>query len=909
MKKQLIFVGIILLFHHFAQSQATNGATSNNNYFGGNYLGWDGSNGANPLLIKTNNITRLHINGSTAGYGVNTSGFMGLGISAPAAPLHIVGQGQQNAQGWTRGLTLTNQGTITWDGGGGQGFFMAHPSNNPGGNFYAGRVAGLNASDIVDYTYTISVNTQLGINPLGTVDFYKNVLVYDAANERRLAVNVLNPLRAAHFYDGGSNNSTDAQLRLSSVSGDVDFRSSNLGQLHILPSGNKVAINTTTPATATIDVAGDARIRNVASIPNPDAIIVGAEAIPGNPNDMNLRRLDFPPNPNWVLFGDGTWGPLPIVPPSPSVLANNGCSKIGNTIQWGEVYNSPPLVPLLNDREIVMDDHNVVFSGKGRVGIGQSFPNLPTEQLDVVGNGRFRLLPNIINQANSAVNKVVMVDNNGVLRWKDLSSFSGVSNAVNGAWINGLNQVEWGTNPLDHDTEIPMNGKNVAFTNLPGGSSLTNNFKIGGDATPLPVKLTVLNDVESIGALIVSNSSIFGGTTRSGVVGVSENAFIPTGVVGKGLNGVRVYGVQGSGTNGSVESIGVYGFATTSLGNGSIYGGKFRAESSTIDVNYGVHAHATGSPKTNIGGYFTAQGGTMSIGVYGEANSSDPGATVWAGYFAGPIQTTGSSIPSDNQFKTNINPIQSAESILVQINPVTFNYLQSGNAQYLHFDSDNKFGMIAQEVEQILPELVRVVTHPAKLDSLGNVVVPEFEYKTLNYEAFIPILIKGFQEQDARIDSLTNINYTVNNNNDSLEQVVSDLNARLTQLENCLSNILPALCNANSMAVQSTPEEAQKQLEKTINVTLSNRNNIVLNQNVPNPFAESTVITYSIPATVQKAQIHFYDGTGKLISSVEIAERGNGQLNVFANDLSSGVYTYSLVADGQIVATKRMMKQ
>jgi hypothetical protein len=60
---------------------------------------------------------------------------------------------------------------------------------------------------------------------------------------------------------------------------------------------------------------------------------------------------------------------------------------------------------------------------------------------------------------------------------------------------------------------------------------------------------------------------------------------------------------------------------------------------------------------------------------------------------------------------------------------------------------------------------------------------------------------------------------------------------------------------------------------------------------------------------VKKAQIHFYDANGKLINSVEIQERGLGQINVFANDLSTGMYTYTLVADGQIVATKKMMKQ
>ena len=91
-------------------------------------------------------------------------------------------------------------------------------------------------------------------------------------------------------------------------------------------------------------------------------------------------------------------------------------------------------------------------------------------------------------------------------------------------------------------------------------------------------------------------------------------------------------------------------------------------------------------------------------------------------------------------------------------------------------------------------------------------------------------------------------------------------------------------------------------------VQLSNRNSIILNQNVPNPFAESTVITYSVPATVQRAQIHFYDMNGILINSVDITERGEGQLNVYGNDLSSGIYTYSLVADGKVVSTKKMMK-
>lgn len=39
-----------------------------------------------------------------------------------------------------------------------------------------------------------------------------------------------------------------------------------------------------------------------------------------------------------------------------------------------------------------------------------------------------------------------------------------------------------------------------------------------------------------------------------------------------------------------------------------------------------------------------------------------------------------------------------------------------------------------------------------------------------------------------------------------------------------------------------------------------------------------------------------------------ITKKGRGQLNVFASDLSSGMYTYSLVVDGKTIDTKKMVK-
>lgn len=78
---------------------------------------------------------------------------------------------------------------------------------------------------------------------------------------------------------------------------------------------------------------------------------------------------------------------------------------------------------------------------------------------------------------------------------------------------------------------------------------------------------------------------------------------------------------------------------------------------------------------------------------------------------------------------------------------------------------------------------------------------------------------------------------------------------------------------------------------------------------VPNPFAEQTVITYNIPQNTGFAQLLFYDMNGRQIKAVDITTKGKGQLNVFANDLTNGIYSYTLIVDGRIIDTKKMVKQ
>jgi len=177
----------------------------------------------------------------------------------------------------------------------------------------------------------------------------------------------------------------------------------------------------------------------------------------------------------------------------------------------------------------------------------------------------------------------------------------------------------------------------------------------------------------------------------------------------------------------------------------------------------------------------------------------------------------------------------------------------------------------------VLPDAVKNVVHPARFDSLGNETHPEINFLAVNNSDLIPFLVAAIKEQQQNIEALQ-------------AQV----------------NILNGGGNRHG---QNNSEEEKENDESTIDVHLANAKAIILNQNVPNPFAEQTTISYFITDDVKQAQIYFYDNRGVILKIVDVNEKGAGQLNVFADDLSSGNYRYTLIADGKVVESKTMVKQ
>jgi hypothetical protein len=92
---------------------------------------------------------------------------------------------------------------------------------------------------------------------------------------------------------------------------------------------------------------------------------------------------------------------------------------------------------------------------------------------------------------------------------------------------------------------------------------------------------------------------------------------------------------------------------------------------------------------------------------------------------------------SDKRLKTNINTIENAVEIVQQLRGVRFNWNEEARKINEHVDLEKKeIGVIAQEIEEHLPEIVK--------KGLSD-------YKAIRYEKITPVLIEAIKEQQQQI--------------------------------------------------------------------------------------------------------------------------------------------------------------
>ena len=198
-----------------------------------------------------------------------------------------------------------------------------------------------------------------------------------------------------------------------------------------------------------------------------------------------------------------------------------------------------------------------------------------------------------------------------------------------------------------------------------------------------------------------------------------------------------VYAVRGEATNG----VGVYGLSTGTGAAG----------------NYGVYALSSG--------YYGSYGRSTSAsfgGILGyDHTPSAYGIVGYIGYGLytnASIYVNGTTYSSDARLKENVVPITGALAKLAQLNPVSFDWKANSNRGKIAGRKNvPDYGVIAQEVEPILPEVVFEAKSPPRIKEDTSETTIEEEigtHKGVDYSRFIPFLIAAIKEQQSIIDTL-----------------------------------------------------------------------------------------------------------------------------------------------------------
>lgn len=221
---------------------------------------------------------------------------------------------------------------------------------------------------------------------------------------------------------------------------------------------------------------------------------------------------------------------------------------------------------------------------------------------------------------------------------------------------------------------------------------------------------------------------------------------------------------------------------------------------------------------------------------------------------------------SDSTTKENIQPVQSGLESIMQLNPCS--YQMKSNSLKKSNILKRRFGFLAQEVKEILPEIT---------DSAKGIML-------VDYNQIIPLLVDAIKEQNQIIVNLqqkmdeyiNEVSYCCDKNNSTKRLVKGNNNS-----ENSISNVFTSKLNQTEIGT--------------------------LYQNNPNPFSEQTKIKYAIKNEMTNASIMVFDMQGTLKLTIPIHQTGKGEITINGHKLTAGMYLYSLIIDNQEIDTKRMI--
>ncbi len=241
----------------------------------------------------------------------------------------------------------------------------------------------------------------------------------------------------------------------------------------------------------------------------------------------------------------------------------------------------------------------------------------------------------------------------------------------------------------------------------------------------------------------------------------------------------------------------------------------------------------------------------------------------------GWLYANGAYFGSDRILKTNITPLESSSSLakVLNLNGYSYNAIQEplsadcggGGDDTTGIDDKTEIGLMADEVELVIPEVVRTISEDNK--------------KGIAYQNIVVLLIESTKEQQKQINQLQ----------EQTAQLFDSTKAQQTQINQLQAQVAKLMAFSNTWQGSGGGDVCK------------------LSQNNSNPFNVSTNISYYLTANVTKANIKIWD----MQTSIEIKNislnnsKGNASVTLQANELpATGKYIYALIVDGQIIDSK-----
>lgn len=467
---------------------------------------------------------------------------------------------------------------------------------------------------------------------------------------------------------------------------------------------------------------------------------------------------------------------------------------------------------------------NEVFFGLGHwQGTGLN----PVDRLHLL-NGRIRVTQLPTDAPANAMTKVLVVDDSftpeyGVIKWRDIST---------------LQDCDWEVTATDDVVTAWQPGP---ISGCPDESNMV------GIGMPEPgAKLDVLktrNTGLAEDIAIRAQNDVVGGTKVSAdLINVQE--------------GIQNFGLR-SAVDGASRNWGVSSLTGAGVWSGSVVSGYFFAD----------------------GEYITQD----PIAVWGSAVRDMSGGPGWAAWFDGyGYLSLGPWVTSDATLKQNIEPLNGCLDVVEQLAPKSYEFAAQDHPE-MNLPTGYQAGVLAQDLQQVLPHLVREAHRPEVTDPSGNVISAAADLLTVNYEGIIPYLIGAIHELKAT--------------NDAQQAQISTLQQDLATC--CAAH---GSTDGRGMSPGAGARLRQGFGDANAGAGEALRTDLFI---VPNPVADHTQLRYTV-ATPGRTRLEVSDASGKRLEVLEEAVREAGAYthDWTTTDLAPGTYHVTLYLNDSFVVKK-----